>query len=60
MHYYPGRNPFASFSFAEKIPNPVTRALAVANKEYAVSYKRRTYQGVDMEDWQTRELNKGW
>ena len=40
MHYYPGRNPFSSFSFTEKIPNPITRGQAVANKEYAVSYQK--------------------
>ena len=50
FHYYPGRNPFASFDFTENIPNPVTRALAGANKEYAESYKRRTFQGAKMED----------
>ena len=44
MNYYPGRNPFSSFTFTENIPNPITRALAAANKEYAVSYKRRTFQ----------------
>ena len=50
IHYYPGRNPVASFDFAENIPNPVTRAQAIANKEYSVRYKRRTFQGVEMED----------
>ena len=60
FHYYPGRNPFASFDFSESIPNPGTRALADANREYAVSYKRRTFQGVEMEAWTSREFNKGW
>ena len=59
MHYYPSRKPISSFSFTEKIPNPITRVQAVANKEYAVSYKRRTFQGLNMEDWRTKDLNKG-
>ena len=60
LHYYPGRNPFATFDFTDPIPNPVTRALAAANKEYAVSYTRWNFKGEEMEAWTSKELNKGW
>ena len=60
LHYYTGRNSFAAFDFSDSIPNPVTRALAVANREYTVSYKRRTFQGAEMEAWTSKEFNKGW
>ena len=60
IQYYPGRNLFATFDFGENILNPITRAQAAANKEYAVSFKRRTFQAADMEDWRTKDLNKVW
>ena len=60
LHFYPGHNPFGAFDFKDPIPNPVTRTMAEANKEYAVSYTRRGFKGEEHPVWTTKDISKGW
>ena len=47
-----GKNPFAGFDFQNRIPNPVVRTAAAADKAYAVSHGR-TWNGEAQAKWET-------
>ena len=61
VHYWIGHNPFASFEFNKKIPNPHTRDQAKHANELGKVYGKRFPRGDD-DKWETldKEGGKYW